>query len=390
MPYPIPLQHLDDRFAILGIPGSGKTYMLLGAAAQLMKAKARVVAIDPLGVMWGLRLQEDGATPSRHNVVIFGGKHADLPLTEHAGAIIGETVATMSESCIVDLSDLPTDAAERRFMSAFLEAIFRATDPDKVEPYHFLMDEADRFAPQKPPKGAETMLHRVEEIVRRGRVRGFIPWLISQRPAVLNKNVLSMVNSMILMKLVSATDRDQVRGWVDTHANPEEWRITRARLPTLDPGQGVLWMPALHRNEVVRFPKNETFDSSASPKRGQRRVAKELKPLDLGKLKERLAAVEKEVSANDPKKLRAEVDRLTRELAKKAPTIDAEAMKRAEVSAERAGYDRGFAAAQERAHAAGRLEGLEQAMEAVTALYAAEPGAPTLKIGDTVTPIKRG
>ena len=42
-----------------------------------------------------------------------------------------------------------------------------------------------------------------EEIVRRGRVKGFIPWLITQRPAVLNKNVLSMVDGLVLLKLMS-------------------------------------------------------------------------------------------------------------------------------------------------------------------------------------------
>lgn len=38
---------------------------------------------------------------------------------------------------------------------------------------------------------ADVLLGRVEEIVRRGRVLGFIPWLITQRPAVVSKNVPS-------------------------------------------------------------------------------------------------------------------------------------------------------------------------------------------------------
>ncbi len=333
--YPIPTEALDDRFGVLGTPGSGKTYFVLGAMAQLLRSGARAVGIDPLGVMWGLRLDKDGKTPSPFNVVIFGGKHADLPLTEHAGALIGETVATMAESCIIDLSELPTKAAERRFMVAFMEAIYRATDPDKVEPYHLIVDEADRFAPQKPPKGDEILLNRMEEIVRRGRVRGFITWLVTQRPAVLNKNVLSMVDSMVVMKLVSATDRDQIRDWVDTHANPDDWRAMRAAFPTLARGSGVLWMPSRGRIETVAFPENLTFDSSASPKRGQRRVTKHLKALDLGALKERLAGIEEEVKANDPRTLKAEIARLKAELAK-APAIHPDAI----ASAEERGYQR--------------------------------------------------
>jgi len=35
------------------------------------------------------------------------------------------------------------------------------------------------------------------EVVRRGRVRGFIPWLITQRPAVVHKDVLSQADILI-------------------------------------------------------------------------------------------------------------------------------------------------------------------------------------------------
>jgi hypothetical protein len=48
------------------------------------------------------------------------------------------------------------------------------------------MDEADLFAPQRPLPEANALLGRIVEIVRRGRMRGFIPWLITQRPAVVH------------------------------------------------------------------------------------------------------------------------------------------------------------------------------------------------------------
>jgi DNA helicase HerA-like ATPase len=77
-------------------------------------------------------------------------------------------------------------------MLAFLDAIYRKTDPAKDGPLHIVFDEADLWAPQK---ASEPMLQsRMEEIVRRGRIKGFIPWLITQRPAVLSKDVLSQVD----------------------------------------------------------------------------------------------------------------------------------------------------------------------------------------------------
>ena len=56
-------------------------------------------------------------------------------------------------------------------MAAFSEAIYEANE----EPLHLILDEADLFAPQRPIKGWESLLGHIEEIVRRGRVRGFIP-----------------------------------------------------------------------------------------------------------------------------------------------------------------------------------------------------------------------
>ena len=113
MTHPIPNAALDDRLGFIGTSGSGKTYNAGGAVERLLHKKARIVIVDPLGVWWGLRLLADGKKQSPYNVVIFGGWHGDLPLNEHAGALIGETAATMAESCIVDLSQLGTKSSLR-------------------------------------------------------------------------------------------------------------------------------------------------------------------------------------------------------------------------------------------------------------------------------------
>jgi len=46
--------------------------------------------------------------------------------------------------------------------------------------------------------------------VRRGRIRGFVPWLITRRPAVLHKDVLSQDNILVSMKLTTSQNRDAV------------------------------------------------------------------------------------------------------------------------------------------------------------------------------------
>lgn len=373
MNYPIPKDALDERFAIVGTAGSGKTYLTLGAIEHLFSRKSRVIGIDPLGVMWGLRLCEDGKTPSPYQPIIFGGSHGDLPINEHAGALVGESVATMRESCILDLSALGTKAAERRFMLAFLTALYRHTDK---EPVHLIVDEADMFAPQKlmdKEGDAAKLLGMMETIVRRGRVKGFIPWLITQRPAVLSKDILSQADGIVALKLTSSQDRDAIGAWIEGQADKGEGRAILASLPTKQRGEGVLWIPALGILREVAFPKKATFDSSRTPKRGEKREARELKPLDLGRLKDRLAAVETEAKANDPKALKLEVLRLNRELAAKPSTsatkTEAAALKACE-AAFTAGTAEGYAAGWSDGDRGGFVRGVTAAHGAVKAALA--------------------
>jgi hypothetical protein len=311
--HPIPAAALDDRLGFIGTSGSGKTYNAGTAVEILLSRKSRVVIIDPLGVWWGLRLLADGKTQSKFDVAIFGGAHGDLPLTEHAGSLIGETAVTMAESCIIDLSELRGKAAERRFMTTFLDTIYQKANR---EPFHLVVDEADLFAPQKPASGAESLLGHMEDIVRRGRVKGFIPWLISQRPAVINKNVLSQVDGLLAFKLTSTQDRDALDAWIEGQADKAEGKRIKDSLPTLQIGQGIVWIPGRGVLTTASFPEKVTFDSSRTPKRGESLKSRMLKPLNLDRLKEKLAAVVDEKKANDPKALRSEIATLKADKAK--------------------------------------------------------------------------
>lgn len=243
-------------------------------------------------------------------------------------------------------------------MVALLDALYEHTDPDKSEPYTLVVDEADLFAPQKPfGSHAEMLLHLMEEIVRRGRVRGFLPWLISQRPAIVNKNVLSQVDGMVALQLTGAHDRGAIEAWIEGHADRKETRELLASLAGFQQGHGLLWVPRDGILKTMRFPANVTFDSSRTPKRGERKRDIRLKPLNLDKLKEKLASVESETKANDPAALKKQVAELQAQLQKvkapPAPAADPDAIAAAESRGHAAGYRRGA----EEWHAKGFSEG---------------------------------
>lgn len=377
MTYPIPSEALDDRLAIVGTAGSGKSYMASGAVERILARKGRCIVVDPLGVWFGLRLMPDGKTPSPFNPVIFGGPHGDLPINEHAGSLIGETVAGMAESCIVDLSEIGTKNGERRFMLALLTALYRKTGGDLV---HLVVDEADMFAPQKldDKEGeAAKLLGMMETIVRRGRVKGFIPWLITQRPAVLNKNVLSQADGVVAMKMTGEHDRKAIGGWIEGQADPAKSKEILASLAAKQKGEGVVWIPGRAILDHVQFPVKLTFDSSRAPKRGEKKHATALTPIDLGALKDRLATVESEQKANDPKALKAEIARLKSEAAKIIPKNipDEAAAYQMGVEAGKAiGENEGYGTGQ----AAGRIAGYNEALKVAVSAYSAAIASVTL------------
>jgi hypothetical protein len=276
----LPVAALDQRLAVVGTSGSGKTYATKGLIERLMQEGARVCVVDPLGVWWGMRLAADGLSPARHRVVVFGGRHADIPLAVGMGAALGRLIGAQALACVVDVSDLGSAAARRGFMTAFTEALYDANR----EPLHLVLDEADLWAPQRVPLDGYDLLGRIEEIVRRGRARGFVPWLITQRPAVLHKDVLSQADILVSMKLTSSQDRAAIGRWIEGQADQAEGRRILATLPRLGRGEGFIWAPSDGVLSRVAFPRIATFDSSGAPQRIERVSAAAPAPVDLSAL----------------------------------------------------------------------------------------------------------
>lgn len=368
----IPDQALDGRLAIVGITGSGKSTTAKGGVERLLASGRRVCVVDLLDAWWGLRLARDGKTPA-YPVAIFGGRHGDLPLTDHAGAVIGQAVAQSDGSSIVSLSELDGDAARRRFALAFFDALHKTNRA----PLHLVIDETDFYSPQNPVSDGPgpLLLNRIKEIAARGRMRGFRCWSITQRPAKLHKDVLSQADTLIAMQLTSTQDRKAIEGWIGDQGDRDVGKAILASLPALKLGQGVVWSPRIGVLETTTFPLPATYDSSRTPAYGEKVADVELKPIDLGALRERMAKVEADTKANDPKALRAEIARLTAELAKGGEN---RRLNLAEVEAcERKGYRDGEAAGQLRGYQTGFRDGIAAVVKAASAMPM--PEAPAVR-----------
>lgn len=308
----LPIDLATRTQSILAIKGAGKTYTAIVQMEEMLAAGTQCVAIDPTGVWWGLRAGADGKAGGLP-VIIFGGDHGDVQLDPAAGEIVAEWLVESGQSAVLDLSAFESNAAQDRFATAFAEKLFRrkATAAART-PLHIFVDEADSFAPQRPLPGQQRMLGAWEAIVRRGRSRGLGLTLITQRPAVLNKNVLTQTELLTCLRISSPQDRKAVEEWINVHGDAEHRKQMMNGLASLPRGAAWFWSPGwLDLFERIEIRRRRTFDSSATPTAGQTPARpQELAPVDLAALSDRIRASVEAVEANDPKRLKQRIREL--------------------------------------------------------------------------------
>lgn len=328
----LPTGIFDHNTAILGRTGSGKSYAARGITECWLDAGRRVCIVDPTDVWYGLRSNAEGLGPG-YPVVVFGGEHGDVPIGERSGGRIAEIVAGRNLPAIVATAEM-TVGERHRFMTEFLGGLFRLNRA----PLHLVLDEADDVAPQNPLPENRRMLGDVERIVRRGRVRGFRVMMITQRSAVLNKNILTQASVLVALRLPAKQDRDAIQGWISGQADTAEASEVLGSLSRLQRGEGWVWAPEQGVLERTHFPPIRTFNSMRTPEHGE---AISAPPMAMGGL----AAVE----LGDLRALLEAPD------AAAAHQTDEKAAKAEREAAERRGYNAG--------HHAGYVAGWEKAME---------------------------
>lgn len=320
----LPMEAVTQTFAILAKRGVGKTYTASVMAEEMIKAKQQVVIIDPIGVWWGLRAGANGSDEGLE-IIVMGGEHGDIPLESTAGETIADFVVESGRCVLLDLS-LFRKGEMIRFMEKFSETIYRRNRT----PLHLMIDEADTFAPQKVMRGegAERLLGAMEDIVRRGRARGLGVTLVTQRAAVLNKNVLTQAEVLVCLRTIAPQDLAAAEAWIHVHGTQEERDTLMQSLPSLPIGTAWFWSPGwLDIFQQVKVRKRETFDSSSTPKVGEKiATPKKLAPVNLEELQEKMKATVERAKSNDPVALRKENAEL-----KKTLTALESAQKTAEV-----------------------------------------------------------
>lgn len=308
----LPLGAVTETFAILANRGAGKSSTARVLVEELSYAGQPVVVLDVKGDWWGLRSSAGGDADGLP-FVIFGGRHADVPLEPTAGRLLGRVLVDTRQPAVLDLSAMSRTKA-RGFTADFAEELYLLNQ----EPLHLVVDEADVLIPQRASAEVTRLLEAMEDVAKRGRQRGLGMTVVSQRAADVSKTVLDVMETLVPMRVTGPKTRKAILDWINDHAgDPEEVRTVIASLSRLETGQAWVWSPGWLRTlRQVRVRPIHTFDSHATPTPGQARARPQrMAAVDLAALGEQITATVERANQQDPKVLLARIADLQRRLA---------------------------------------------------------------------------
>jgi hypothetical protein len=209
-------------------------------------------------------------------VVVFGGRHADLPIPSHmekGNEVVDEAkvklmvkaILEARMSAVLDTSQFSKSMA-RRIVAIFVSELYNLNQDYGVR--HVFLEEADEWVPQRMRAGdawASAAFGAVDRLVRLGGNFLLGCTLISQRSAVINKDVLTQINCLIALRILHKLDKNAVRTWVESVADPESKSTVKFvdSLKSLKNGEAWVWhpeSPAIF--ERVQFRKRETLHAT--------------------------------------------------------------------------------------------------------------------------------
>lgn len=307
----LPMAAVTQKFAALGISGSGKTYGVGKFVETLLDAGAQVVIVDTVG-NWGqgLRLAADGKKPGIA-IPILGGEHGDVPLDVTHGKLAAATVVETLSSLVLDVSDF-AKAELARFVPDFATELLVLKKRNK-SPLMIVWEECQDVVPQGVRGDVARMVGAVEKLVKKGRNYGVGTVLISQRAAAVNKDVLNQVETLFAFRQNSKHDRAAVSDWVVSQSI--DVKGLAEGLPTLKTGECFCWSPSwLGVLKKIKFGKKRTFDASKTPDMSDYVKPGDLAPVDLAKFTATMQEAIERAAKDDPKALRARIAELEQQL----------------------------------------------------------------------------
>ena len=313
----LPIDAVTQKFGILGRTGSGKSYAATKLCEEMLDAKAQIVALDPVGVWWGLRVLKAGG--EAYKIPILGGLHGDIPLEPGAGALIADLIVDKAISAVVDVSNFLMNE-QRKFATDFATQLFHRKKSQRSA-LHLFVEEAQEFVPQHVRGDVAKMVGAYERLLKLGRNFGIGATLISQRPQSVNKDVLNQTECLIVFQMTGPQERKTIKSWIAEKGIDED---IESVLPHLKQGEAHFWSPQwLQISKTVHIAEKKTADVSSTPKPGVKAIeTKQLSQVELEDLSDKMLATIERAKKEDPRELQKKVGELQRTITMQQKVID--------------------------------------------------------------------
>jgi len=260
---------LTGRTCIFGMAGSGKSNLVAVICEQLCESDLPFILIDPEGEYHTLK--------DKYEIAWAGNDDkADFLLNINECQGLAERMIEKSGRLILDVSESSND---RDIVSIFLTHIFETGSKvmkrpdDEIMPMLVIVDEAEKYVPQLSNDDIKA-LHLIS---KRGRKRSIGLLIASQRPASVDKNIVTQCDSQIIGKLI-ATDIEYVR------KNFTSITTDKAkRLPELKPGEFFVMGKITNGSPLIKMSSRITSHPGRTkrlPKRKSKFEVKDLKKVE--------------------------------------------------------------------------------------------------------------
>lgn len=184
-------------------------------------------------------------------------------LEELATVLLGSTtVRNKGGVKVIDFSEVPSDILPLiiGLIARLVFSVQQWTVKDQRHPVALLCDEAHLYIPERHETGvSEAGLRSFERIAKEGRKYGVGLTVISQRPAEVNRTVLSQCNNFVAMRLTNAEDQAVIRRLL-----PDTLGGFTDLLPILDIGEALVVGDAAILPSRIRIDEPSNKPSSAT------------------------------------------------------------------------------------------------------------------------------
>ena len=141
-----------------------------------------------------------------------------------------EELVYPGKASIINLKGIPPEISEV-VVYKLLKDLFEARKKNKIPPFFLVVEEAHNFAPERG-FGEVKSSNILRTIAAEGRKFGLGICVISQRPAKVDKNVISQCTTQIILKVTNPNDLRAISASVEGITNESEGEIKNLSIGT--------------------------------------------------------------------------------------------------------------------------------------------------------------